>query len=67
MPYSMQWSFGLERQLGHRGSSRAQYVGTRGVQLPYQGQVNGYQTVCPGCSAPFPYNLPQDPRFASVT
>jgi hypothetical protein len=35
--------------------------------LPYQVQVNGYQTVCPGCFAPFPYNQPTDPRFASVT
>ena len=67
MPYSMQWSLGIERQLGNTGSLRAQYVGTRGVQLPYQVQVNGYQTVCPGCFAPFPYNQPTDPRFASVT
>ena len=66
-PYSMQWSLGLERQLGNAGSLRAQYVGTRGVQLPYQVQVNGYQTVCAGCFAPFPYSQPQDPRFAGVT
>jgi hypothetical protein len=67
MPYSIQWSSGVERQIGNSGSIRAQYVGTRGVQLPYQVQVNGYQTVCPGCFAPFPYNQPKDPRFASVT
>jgi hypothetical protein len=29
--------------------------------------VNGYQTVCEGCFAPFPYGQPTDPRFASVT
>ena len=66
-PYSMQWSLGLERQLGNTGSLHAQYVGTRGVQLPYQVQANGFQTVCPGCFAPFPYNQPKDRRFASVT
>ncbi len=66
-PYSMQWSLELERQFGNTGSLHAQYVGTRGVQLPYQVQANGYQTVCPGCFAPFPYNQPKDPRFASVT
>ncbi len=67
MPYSMQWSFGVERQFGSTGSLHAQYVGTRGVQLPYQVQVNGYQTVCQGCFAPFPYNQPTDPRLAGVT
>ena len=67
VPYSMQWSLGVERQFGSTGSVRAQYVGTRGVQLPYQVQANGYQTVCPGCFAPFPYNRPTDPRFAGVT
>ena len=67
VPYSMQWSLGVEHQWGSTGSMRAQYVGTRGVQLPYQVQANGYQTVCPGCFAPFPYNQPIDPRFAGVT
>jgi hypothetical protein len=67
LPYSMQWSLGVERQFGSTGSMRAQYVGTRGVQLPYQVQSNGYQTVCQGCFAPFPYNQPIDPRFAGVT
>ena len=50
-----------------RGSLRAQYVGTRAVNQPYTVQVNGYQTVCPGCFQPFPYAKPTDPRFAAVT
>jgi hypothetical protein len=29
--------------------------------------VNGYQTVCAGCFAPFPYGKPIDPRFGPVT
>ena len=45
----------------------AQYVGTRAVDQPYLTQVNGYQTVCPGCFAPFPYLQPADPRFGAVT
>ena len=53
-PYFMEWSLGLEHQLGH-GSIHAQYVGTRAVNQPYLTQVNGYQTVCDGCFAPFPY------------
>ncbi len=66
-PYFMQWSFAVEHQLGSALNLRAQYVGTRAVNQPYESQVNGYQTVCPGCFAPFPYMEPVDPRFASVT
>jgi Carboxypeptidase regulatory-like domain len=66
-PYFMQWSLGVEHQLGSTASIKAQYVGTRAVNQAYQTQVNGYQTVCDGCFAPFPYEHPADPRFASVT
>jgi hypothetical protein len=66
-PYFMQWSFALERQIGTTVNLRAQYVGTRAVNQPYQTQVNGYQTVCQGCFAPFPYGQPSDPRFGAVT
>ena len=66
-PYFMEWSLGLEHQVGATGSVHAQYVGTRAVNQPYMTQVNGYQTVCPGCFAPFPYEQPTDPRFGAVT
>src|SRR6202162_6174559 len=45
-PYFMEWSLGLEHQLGSTGSIHVQYVGTRAVNQPYLTQVNGYQTVC---------------------
>jgi len=66
-PYFMEWSLGLEHQLGSTGSIRAQYVGTRAVNQPYLTQANGYQTVCDGCFAPFPYGQAPDPRFGTVT
>ena len=66
-PYFMEWSLGVEHQFGNTGSVQAQYVGTRAVDQPYLTQVNGYQTVCPGCFAPFPYGQPTDPRFGAVT
>jgi hypothetical protein len=66
-PYFMEWSLALEHQLGSTTSLRAQYVGTRAVNQPYTTQVNGYQTVCQGCFAPFPYGSPIDPRFGAVT
>jgi hypothetical protein len=66
-PYFMQWSLGLEHELGATASIHAQYVGTRAVNQPYLTQVNGYQTVCDGCFAPFPYAHSSDPRFGAVT
>jgi hypothetical protein len=66
-PYFLEWSLGLEHQFTATSSIRAQYVGTRAVNQPYLTQVNGYQTVCPGCFAPFPYAQPTDPRFGAVT
>lgn len=71
-PYFMQWSLGVERQLENTGNLKVQYVGTRAVNQPYTTQVNGYQTVCPGCFAPFPYQdshsafSPIDPRLGAV-
>src|SRR5713226_3600015 len=66
-PYFMEWSFGLEHELGATGNIRAQYVGTRAVNQPYLTQVNGHQTVCDGCFAPFPYARSADPRFGAAT
>jgi Carboxypeptidase regulatory-like domain len=66
-PYFMEWSFGLEQQVGNTIHLRAQYVGTRAVNQPYTTEVNGYQTVCDGCFAPFPYGAPADARFGAVT
>ncbi len=66
-PYFMEWSLGMEHQLGTTASLKAQYVGTRAVNQPYSTQVNGYQTVCQGCFMPFPYLQPTDPRFGAVT
>jgi hypothetical protein len=66
-PYFMEWSFGLEHQIGNTINLRAQYVGTRAVNQPYTTQVNGYQTVCDGCFAPFPYGASTDARFGAVT
>jgi hypothetical protein len=66
-PYFMEWSLGLEHQFGSTASIHAQYVGTRAVNQPYLTQVNGYQTVCDGCFAPFPDQQPADPRFGAVT
>jgi hypothetical protein len=53
--------------MGNNASLQVRYVGTRAVNQPYLTQVNGYQTVCQGCFAPFPYLQPTDARFGAVT
>jgi len=65
-PIYYQFNFGIEQQTGAHGSARVDYVGTRGQHEPYQVELNGYQTVCAGCFAPFAYGQPLDQRFGSV-
>ena len=65
-PYYYQYNFGVEQQIGSSGSLRVDFVGTRGLHEPFQVQLNGYQTVCDGCFAPFPYQKPLDQRFGNV-
>ena len=66
-PYYYQYNLGIERQIGSHGNLRADYVGTRGLHEPYEFQLNGYQKVCSGCFAPFPYQQPLDQRFGTIT
>jgi len=65
-PYYYQYNLGIEQQIGAHGSLRTDFVGTRGLHEPFQVQLNGYQTVCDGCFAPFPYQRPIDQRFGNV-
>jgi hypothetical protein len=65
-PYYYQYNFGVEQQFGSSGNLRIDFVGTRGLHEPFQVQLNGYQTVCDGCFAPYPYRRPLDQRFGNV-
>lgn len=66
-PYYYQYNLGMEQQTGGHGDLRVDFVGTRGLHEPFQVQLNGYQTVCDGCFAPFPFQRPLDQRFGNVT
>jgi hypothetical protein len=66
-PYYYQYNLGIEQQIGARGDLRADFVGTRGLHEPFQVQLNGYQNVCDGCFAPYPFVRPLDQRFGNVT
>jgi hypothetical protein len=65
-PYYYQYNFGIEQKLNAHRALRIGYVGTRGLHEPFQVDLNGYQTVCAGCFAPYPYQEPLDQRFGSV-
>jgi hypothetical protein len=65
-PYYYQYNLGIEQKLNAHGAVRVGYVGTRGLHEPFQAGLNGYQTVCAGCFAPYPYAQPLDQRFGSV-
>jgi hypothetical protein len=65
-PYYYQYNLGIEQRLSARGAVRIGYVGTRGLHEPFQVGLNGYQTVCAGCFAPYPYGQPLDQRFGNV-
>jgi len=66
-PYYFQYNLGLEKQVGAGGGLHVDFVGTRGTHEPYQVQLNGYQTVCDGCFAPYAYAQPADQRFGNVS
>jgi hypothetical protein len=63
-PYSEQWNFGVERQLGPNTVMTANYVGSQSHRLTVGGKYNVAQTPGPGTPAevtarqPFPYIVP---------
>jgi hypothetical protein len=66
--YSMQWSFGIEHQVGKDYGLTVKYLGTRAVKMEYLlGTANSFQRWCQGCFAPLPFNSAPDRRFSSVT
>lgn len=70
-PYFTEWSATLQHQFGRDWMARVQYVGTKATNLSFDVQgANGYQTVCPGCFAPYVYDPTGnglDGRFGFVT
>jgi Carboxypeptidase regulatory-like domain len=67
-PYFAEWSATVQQQFGRDWMARVQYVGTKATNLAYTIQgANGFQTVCQGCFAPYPYGKSPDGRFGYVT
>ncbi len=70
-PYFAEWSATVQQQFGSTWMARLQYAGTKATNLSYNiPGANGYQTVCPGCFAPYIYDPTHngpDGRFGYVT
>jgi len=69
-PYFIEWNARVEHEFGPNWLVQAGYVGTKATELPYNEDPNGFQNVCPGCFAPYPYSATAtapDPRFGNIT
>ena len=66
-PYFMEWSLGARTSVRNHGQPARAICRHARREPAVSTQVNGYQTVCQGCFAPFPYGQPTDPRFGAVT
>ncbi len=58
LPYSLNWTFGVQQVLHKDYTLEVRYVGTRGIHLPLQNQLNQYAVVTPGHSLPMYFTAP---------
>jgi hypothetical protein len=66
-PFFLESNASVQHQFGANWSVQASYVWTHAEHGFYTYAANGFQSVCQGCFAPFPYGAPLDSRFSSVT
>ncbi|MDQ1472930.1 MAG: hypothetical protein QOJ99_4410 [Bryobacterales bacterium] len=52
LPYALNWTLGVQHAFAKDYTLEVRYVGTRGVHLPLQSQLNQYAVVTPGHSLP---------------
>ena len=66
-PYSINYTFSIERSLGKDYTFEARYVGTKGVHLFVQDQLNRITDVTPGNSLPTFFSQPSAQQLAGQT
>jgi hypothetical protein len=52
LPYALNWTLGVQHVFAKNYTLEVRYVGTRGIHLPLQTQLNQYAVVTPGHSLP---------------
>lgn len=66
-PKSLQWNFGIQRQLGSNYVFQTQYLGTRGINLPVQAQINRQPIVNSSNALPVFFSQPSQATLNSLT
>jgi hypothetical protein len=66
-PYSINYTFGIQRSLGKDYTFEARYVGTKGVHLYVQNQLNRITDVTPSYTLPTFYSTPSAAQLAGLT
>jgi hypothetical protein len=66
LPYSLQWNFGVQRVFAHDYTFEARYLGTRGIHLPMQQQINRSSPVTAANEIPTFLNAPGTAALAGL-
>ena len=66
-PESYQWNFGIQHQFAHNYIFETQYIGTRGLDLDVQTQLNRTPVVTAANAIPVYFSKPSTAQFASLT
>jgi hypothetical protein len=67
LPYSETWNLGIEHSFGKNYTAEVRYVGTRGIHLPVQQQLNVQPKVSPSLFLPTFLNQPDAATLAGLT
>ncbi len=67
LPYSIQWNAGIQHVFANNYTFEVRYVGTRGIHLPVQVQLDRGPLVTPGNSLPLFFSQPSQATLDSLT
>jgi hypothetical protein len=66
-PYSLQWNVGVQRVLANDYTLEVRYLGSRGVHLPYQVQMNRPAGVTADRNLPLYFSRPSQAQLDALT
>ena len=66
-PESLQWNFGVQHVFGENWTFETRYLGTRGIHLPVQDQLNRQPVVTPQNALPVYFSAPSQATLDSLT
>ncbi len=65
--YALTWNFGVQHEFAHDYTVEVRYIGTKGVHLLYQNQINRNSLVTPTASLPTYLSAPTQATLDSLT